>query len=463
MLSVYALLAALAVGAFFLIRWIGEGPAPIAAAEPDSVPTVATSASSHTLPRLLGGLIGVIVLARLLGLVLQRFGQPRVIGEVIAGIVLGPSILGRVSPEGMTFLFPAETLPILSAIAQLGVILYMFLVGLELNANLLRSRAHTTVMISHASIAAPFLCGAALALWLFRGFAPAGVSFTSFALFLGLAMAITAFPVLARILTDRGMERSELGVMALSCAAADDVTAWCLLAVVVGVAQTNLLGAASTILLSLAYVAVMFCLVRPLLRTWFASDNENAGKQTTPRSDVTAGILVAVLASALVTDLIGIHALFGAFLMGAIIPHDSRLAQSFRGKLEDVVTILLMPMFFAYTGMRTQIGLLSQPTDWLICGVIILAASLGKLGGSYAAARYTGLDWRTSASLGVLMNTRGLMELIVLNIGLDLGILSPSLFAMMVLMALATTLATTPLLNWLLPAERLSATRPVPA
>lgn len=457
LLGIYALLAALAVGAFFGIRWIGESNStavPVAASElPAGLP-----ANSHALAHLLGGLIGITLLARLLGLLLHRFGQPRVVGEVIAGIVLGPSLLGRVSPEAMQFLFPSTTLPILSMIAQVGIILYMFLVGLELNAGLLRKRAHATVMISHASIAAPFVCGAALALWLFRDFAPAGVPFTSFALFMGLAMAITAFPVLARILTDRGMERSELGVVALSCAAADDVTAWCLLAVVVGVAQANWVGAITTIGLALAYVAIMYCLVRPLLCARLGTD-----EHAPPRSDVVATILVAVLASALLTDLIGIHALFGAFLMGAIIPHDSQLARSFRGKLEDVVTILLLPTFFAYTGMRTQIGLLTQPSDWLICGAIILVATLGKLGGSYAAARFTGLDRRTSAALGVLMNTRGLMELIVLNIGLDLGILSPSLFAMMVLMALATTIATTPILNWLAPSHELASTPALPA
>lgn len=458
MLGIYLLLAALAVAAFFLIRWIGESDRP-AAAVVAAAQLPAAPVDSHALAHLLGGLIGITVLARLLGMLLHRFGQPRVIGEVIAGIVLGPSLLGRVSPEAMHFLFPTQTLPILSAIAQVGIILYMFLVGLELNSDLLRARAHTTVMISHASIAVPFVCGAALALWLVKDFAPAGVPFTSFALFMGLAMAITAFPVLARILTDRGMERTELGVVALSCAAADDVTAWCLLAIVVGVAQTNLVGAVTTVALALAYVAIMFYLVRPLLLRSSIKQDADAP----PRSDVIAAVLVAVLASALLTDLIGIHALFGAFLMGAIIPHDSQLARSFRGKLEDVVTILLLPTFFAYTGMRTQIGLLSEPADWFVCGVIILVATVGKLGGSYAAARFTGLDRRTSAALGVLMNTRGLMELIVLNIGLDLGILSPGLFAMMVLMALATTIATTPLLNWLSPSHELSTAPPLPS
>lgn len=440
MLAVYVLLAALAVGGFFLIRWVGES------GQTTAVGTLATAKAekpaSHAVAHLLGGLVVVIVLARGLGVVLRQMGQPRVIGEVIAGIVLGPSILGRISPETMEFIFPGTVQPLLNAIAQIGVILYMFLVGLELNASVLKERAHTTVMISHASIAAPFLLGAVLALWLFQGYAPAGIPFTSFAMFLGLAMAITAFPVLARILTDRGMERSELGMVALSCAAADDVTAWCLLAVVVGVAKANLLGAMTTILLALAYVAIMLCLVRPVVQRWAVQ-----GRAAAPTSDVIALSLVGVLASALMTDLIGIHALFGAFLFGAIMPHDSHLARAFRGKLEDVVTILLMPAFFAYTGLRTQIGLISAPADWVVCGTVIAVAILGKLGASFAAARYTGLDWRASAALGILMNTRGLMELIVLNIALDLGIISPALFAMMVLMALVTTMMTNPLLN----------------
>lgn len=442
MLAVYVLIVAASVGAFFLIRWIGESESGAA-----TLPGVSAQKSipaPHTLPHLLGALIAVIALSRLLGALLRRVGQPRVIGEVIAGIVLGPSIFGRVSPDAMNFLFPSAILPTLGTIAQLGVILYMFLVGLHLNSALLRSRAHATVLMSHASIVVPFLLGAALALGLFQGYAPDGISFTSFSLFLGLAMAITAFPVLARILTDRGMERSELGVMALSCAAVDDVTAWCLLAFVVGIAQGNLVGAATTIFLAGAYVVLMLAIVRPLMQYWFNNEQESRSKR-----EVFAVILAGVLASSLLTDAIGIHALFGAFLLGAIIPHDSQVAQAARGKLEDVVTVLLLPTFFAYTGMRTQIGLLSETSDWIVCGMIILVATAGKFGGSLLAARFAGLDWRTSASLGILMNTRGLMELIVLNIGLDLGILSPRLFAMMIVMALVTTMATTPILNLL--------------
>lgn len=438
----YTLMLLAAVGLFLVIRWFGEK----AGIETRTLPVGASSLKPkvETLPHVLGALVAIIVTGRALGAVFLRLGQPRVIGEVIAGIFLGPSFLGRVSPDAMAFVLPASVAPFLGVIAQLGVILYMFLVGLELNAELLRSRAHTTVAISHASIVAPFLMGSGLALWLYPRLAPAGVPFTSFALFMGAAMAITAFPVLARILTDRGMERTELGVIALSCAAADDVTAWCLLAFVVGVAQSELAGALTTAGLAVGYIAVMFVVVRSWAKRWLSETDESR-----LTSGITAWVLVGLLASSLITEAIGIHAVFGAFLLGAVIPHDSAVARAFRHKLEDVVTILLLPAFFAYTGMRTQIGLVSSLTEWLICAVIIVVATAGKFGGTIAAARLTGLDWRTSASLGILMNTRGLMELIVLNIGLDLGVISPTLFAMMVLMALATTIATTPILTTL--------------
>lgn len=445
------LLLVLAVAGFMGIRQIGDvlpSAGPSSPAGPSAVRSTETvSVSPHILPRVLTALVVVIITSRILGTLFQYIGQPRVIGEVVAGILLGPSLLGRISPDGMDLLFPTRIMPFLSVLAQLGVILYMFLVGLELNSELLRSRAAATLAISNASIIAPFLLGAILALWLFPGFAPAGVPFSSFAMFLGLAMAITAFPVLARILSDRNMVNSELGAMALSCAAAGDVTAWCLLALIVGAANADLTVALRTVVLTLCYMAMMFVIVRPVLTRRFS---DSSGARVT--SGVTAWVLVAVLVSSLITEAIGIHALFGAFLLGAVIPHDSQAARHFQQKLEDVVSILLLPAFFAWAGLRTEIGLLSQPSDWLFCLVIILVATLGKFGGTLAAARLTGFGWRTSASLGILMNTRGLMELIVLNIGLDLGVISPVLFAMMVLMALVTTVITTPILRWLHPA-----------
>lgn len=444
--TVYILLLVAAGVGFFIIRYFGEKlAAQPSISSPAAIPSV-TLPQSDLLPQVLVALVVVISVARLLGFICQRLGQPRVIGEVIAGIALGPSLFGRIAPDAMAFVFPSAVSPILGILAQLGVILYMFLVGLELNSGLLRSRAHVTVAISHASIIGPFLLGAALALTAYSSYAPTGVTFTSFALFLGVAMSITAFPVLARILTDLRLDKTELGVIALSCAAADDVTAWCLLAFVVGVTKADVYGALMTVILAGCYIGVMFGVIRPLMMRCLAP-LKNAELSV----NVTAWVLVAVLASAVMTEVIGIHAIFGAFLLGAVIPHDSHIARSFRQKLEDVVSILLLPTFFAYTGTRTQIGLLSEWSDWWFCSLIILVATLGKFGGTLVASRFTGLDWRTSASLGILMNTRGLMELIVLNIGLDLGVISPTLFAMMVLMALVTTIATTPVLRMLLP------------
>jgi Kef-type K+ transport system membrane component KefB len=379
----------------------------------------------------------------MLAAALQNLGQPPVIGEVLAGILLGPSIFGWFGYEASPLL-PHNVAPFLSIIAQLGVILYMFLVGLEFNPGHLRSHVHAAVAISHASIIVPFLLGAVLALGLFSHLAPDGTSFTSFSLFMGVALAVTAFPVLARILTDRGISQTELGVLALSCAAVDDVTAWCLLAFISGVVRSEAANAVYVVGMSLVYVGGMLLLVRPVAAR-LISRVDGKGLSATAVAIVFASLLL----SALVTETIGIHAVFGAFLLGVIIPHDSHIAQSLKGGLEQVVLVLLLPAFFAYTGMRTQIGLVSGWENWLICALIVVVASLGKFGGSLAAARLAGLDSRMSTSLGILMNTRGLMELIVLNIGLDLGVISPTLFAMMVLMALATTLATSPLLSWL--------------
>jgi Kef-type K+ transport system membrane component KefB len=326
------------------------------------------------------------------------------------------------------------------------VILYMFLIGLELNPAVLRGRAGATFAISHASIVFPFLLGAALALVLYPQLSTSDVPFTSFALFVGVATSITAFPVLARILTDLRMQKTSLGIVALSCAATNDVTAWCLLAFVVGVAQAQVGGAVLVLALTLAYIAFMFLVVRPIATRFVARFEEVL---LTP--GIIALVFAALLLSALTTAAIGVHALFGAFLLGAIIPHDSTIARAFTRKLEDLVTVLLLPAFFAFTGMRTQIGLLASGEEWLVCGLIILVATAGKFGGTLAAARLTGTGWRDATALGLLMNTRGLMELIALNIGLDLRVISPALFAMMVVMALVTTMATSPLLNlvWL--------------
>lgn len=438
----YSAVLLLAIGALFLIFRYGEN----LVAPPATVATAAmamTTAKNETFLQLLIALTAVIGAGLLLAKVFAYLGQPPVIGEVMAGIVLGPSLLG---PELSARILPPSVAPFLSIIAQLGVLLYMFTVGLELHADLIKRRAHATVITSHASIVAPFLLGALLALLLYPRLATADVPFTSFALFMGVAMSITAFPVLARILTDRGMIKTELGVIALSCAAIDDVTAWCLLAFVVGVAQTQLSAAFTVVGWTLLYLALMLLVVRPLLTRFLARWEHSE----LPRTGV-ALIFIALLLSALATEAIGIHAIFGAFLFGAFIPHDSIVARTFTQHLGSVVSVLLLPAFFAFTGMRTRIDLVSGMDQWIFCGLIIVVATLGKFGGTTIAARLTGLAWRPAMALGTLMNTRGLMELIVLNIGLDLGVISPTLFAMMVIMALVTTIITAPVLRWIMP------------
>ncbi len=320
-------------------------------------------------------------------------------------------------------------------IAQVGVILYMFVVGLELNTSMLREKGHAAVAISHASVVVPFVMGSLLALFVYPRLGTTGASFTTFAMFFGVSLSVTAFPVLARILTDREMTQSALGSVALACAATDDATAWCLLALAVGVAQSSVGVAVLTIGLTMAFVLVMLFVARPVLMRFCCHYDRKQPARLKPNP--IAFVLLALLLSALATEAIGIHALFGAFLLGVIIPHDSRIAREFVTKLQDIVSILFLPAFFAYTGMRMQIALVSGGTNVLICLVIIAVATLGKFGGSALAARACGMPWREASAIGILMNTRGLMELIVLNIGLDLGVISPTLFAMMVIMALS--------------------------
>jgi Kef-type K+ transport system membrane component KefB len=405
--------------------------------------SAAARANAGDLLHVLLALVVVIATARGLGSIFRGAHQPPVVGEIIAGILLGPSLLGRLAPGASAYLFPPAVGPFLNIIAQVGVILYMFLVGLELDPALLRKRGHATVAISHASIIAPFLLGALIALLLYPRLSTSDVPFTCFSLFLGVSMSVTAFPVLARILTDRKIHKTRMGAIALTCAAVDDVTAWCMLAFVVSVATAHKTGAVTTLAMALGYIILMLVVIRPAM-VRLSLVYGNRGRLT---QGVLAAIFVALLLSASATELIGIHAVFGAFALGAMIPHDSGMARELTDRLEDIVIVLLLPAFFAYTGLRTQIGLVSGWDQWMICALIVLVASAGKFGGSAFAARVTGLKWRDSAALGVLMNTRGLMELIVLNIGLEMKVISPTLFAMLVIMALVTTFATTPILH----------------
>lgn len=386
----------------------------------------------------------VIAVARICSVIFQKTGQPAVMGEIVAGILLGPSLLGTVAPGVSAFLFPQASLGNLQMLSQTGLILFMFVIGMELDTDLLRKKAGPAVVISHASIIFPYGLGVGLSYFLYKSYVSPGVHFYSFALFMGIAMSITAFPVLARIIRERGLTHTRLGAIAIACAAADDVTAWCLLAIVIAVVKAgSVAGSLYVLLLSVVYVLLMFFVIKPLLKKILMR------RFTDPviRYSTPAFVFIIMLLSAWCCEVIGIHALFGAFLAGVIMPSQNDLRHRMISRIEDVALVLLLPLFFVFTGLRTQIGLLNDVSLWLVCLVIIAVAIAGKFGGSALAARYTGENLKDSLMIGALMNTRGLVELVVLNIGYDLGILSPQVFTMMVLMALVTTFMTTPLLN----------------
>jgi len=390
----------------------------------------------------------VIGLSRIVGLACRWVNQPLVIGEIIAGIMLGPSLFGLVAPGLAAAVFSPETIPYLNVLSQVGLIFFMFLIGLELDPKYLKNNLDVAILTSNVSIIVPFSLAIVLSLWLYPLVSNASVSFTAFALFLGSALSITAFPVLARIITENNLQGTRLGTLALTCAAVDDVTAWCLLALSIAVTRTNsMAGAVPTIILSLLYIGFMLTAGRWFLQR-LATIYERNGRLT---QLMLAGIYAGVVASALITELIGIHLIFGAFLLGAVMPKNPGLVRELAQKTEDFVLIFLLPIFFAYSGLRTQIGLLDKAELWGICLAILVMAIAGKYVGTYFAARASGINKREASALGWLMNTRGLTELIVLNIGLSLGVISPLLFTMLVIMALVTTFMTSPLLEWTYP------------
>jgi Kef-type K+ transport system membrane component KefB len=399
----------------------------------------------HPLAVLIIQLMAIVLTARVFGYWATRLGQPPVVGEIVAGLALGPSLLGWSWPAASHFLFPSPSLGTLQLFSQVGVILFMFVAGLELDTSHLRHRAHAAVAVSHVSIVLPFLLGVSLALAMYSSYAPAGVPFHAFALFMGIAMSITAFPVLARILSDQGLMATPIGSTAVTCAAVDDVTAWTLLAMVVAIAtQGAALGVLVTIaVLAIAFVLVMLYVVRPWLTALF---DRPAGETALTRERV-AIVLAVVFGAALFTEALGVHALFGAFVAGVCMPPMPDVRDQLRERLESFATVFLLPVFFVFTGLRTELGLLTDVSGWMMAGVIIVVATVGKLGGSMLAARITGMDWSSAFTLGALMNTRGLMELVALNVGYELGVLSPRLFTMMVLMALVTTAMTGPLVQ----------------
>jgi Kef-type K+ transport system membrane component KefB len=448
-----AILAVFGLG-LWLILSIGSNLRPSPALIDDSNTAISATKSGgkgvlrlnerSPLSVLLLQIIVIIVVARLFASLFRRIGQPPVMGEMVAGIALGPSLLGLLWPQASTFLFPTISMTTLGVLSQIGVVLFMFIVGVELDLQHLRERASSAILVSHASIVVPFLLGAALALGLYPFLATPNTTFTQFGLFMGIAMSITAFPVLARILQDRGLSQSTLGTTALTCASVDDATAWCILAFVI--ATVNASGFASsvvTLALTLVFVITMLFVIKPHAATLI----NRRVKDVRSSRLMMAGVLAFALSCAWFTETIGIHALFGGFLAGVVMPSSTSVQTFLKERIEAFSSAALLPLFFVFTGLRTQITLLNDVWSWLICLAIIFVAVAGKLGGSMLAARWTRMSWRDSFALGALMNTRGLMELVVLNIGYDLGILSARIFVMLVIMALATTFMTAPLLS----------------
>lgn len=397
----------------------------------------------------------VLVAARVMGALFRLMGQPQVVGEMAAGILLGPSFMGWIAPEFSAKVFPVASLANLGAVSQVGLLLFMFIVGLEFDPKLLRGRGNAAVVTSHASIVAPFFLGSLLAIYLYPRLSDDSVGFTGFALFLGAAMSVTAFPVLARILSEQNLLRTRVGAVTIACAAIDDVTAWAILAVVIAIVRASEAHVPLWVTLagSVVYVMVMVWGVRRALQ-WFERRHEQLGR--VDQTAMTVAFL-GLLASAWITEELGIHALFGAFCFGAIMPKSKHFVHQLNDKLEDLTVLFLLPLFFANAGLRTQIGLVQGAEMWGYFGLIMLVAVAGKFGGSTIAARVSGLNWREAGALGILMNTRGLMELVILTIGIELGVISPALFAMMVFMALLTTCMTTPILQVLYPLRLLRA------
>jgi Kef-type K+ transport system membrane component KefB len=434
----------------------GRGLTAPPAAEAAKAAGIAFKAVSPLdLPRLVLQLGVILLLSRVVGALFRRIGQPQVMGEMIAGLLLGPSVFGALAPGMSAALFPVSSLDYLQAFSQVGLVLFMFVVGLSLNHRDLHGYGQAAVLISHVSIAAPFFLGALAALAIYPRFSSANVPFHGFALFMGAAMSITAFPVLARILAEKNLLRTRLGSMTIACAAVDDVTGWCVLAYIVMLVRVSAASTPAwmTVAGSVVYLAVMLTVVTRIVPR-FEQHFRKHGKLS---ENVSAAILLLLLASALCTELLGIHLLFGAFLAGAIMPKEHDFVEYLKHRYESLTVTLLMPLFFAYTGLRTTFGSVSGIEMWLYTGLALAVAVSGKLGGCLAAGRIAGMPWRDSAALGILMNTRGLMQLIILNVGLDIGVISPSVFTMMVVVALSTTFMTTPLLDAVYRAPKLTA------
>jgi len=404
-------------------------------------------------------IVVIMVMARCVGLLFRKFHQPQVIGEIVAGLLLGPSLLGHIAPSLSAQLFSPSSLGYLNSLSQIGLLLFMFLVGLELDLKKLHTLGRAAVIISQVSIIVPFISGVLIAFFLYPRLSDGSARFLIFALFIGVAMSVTAFPVLARILTERKLLSTEVGIVTIACAAVDDVTAWCILAGIIALLRSE--GGQFSLLLTLGglvfYLIVMIYVVSPLLRRIepsYLRDGLN--------HDIVAVIILLLLASSLTTEYLGIHALFGAFFAGVVSPKNKEFVREVSARFEPLTVVMLLPLFFALTGLRTNVGLISGVTMWFYFFMIIFVAVASKWGGAMIAARFNGMTWRESAAIGILMNTRGLVGLVILNIGLDIGVLSPTLFSMMVMMALITTFMATPLSHWVYPGRILGNTSEIP-
>ena len=398
----------------------------------------------HPLTILLIQIIAVLLMVRLFGYLFNYMGQPGVIGEIVAGIVLGPSVLGLFFPDVFNFLFPASSLTNLELLSQVGLILFMFVIGMELDFSVLKNKINETLVISHAGILVPFFLGILSSYWIYEKYAASQTAFLPFSLFIGISMSITAFPVLARIIQERNMTKTPLGTLAIASAANDDVTAWCLLAIVIAIAKAGTFASALYgVGLTILYIVIMFTVVRPFLK----KVGEVYANQEAINKTFVAFILLILIISSCTTEIIGIHALFGAFMAGAVMPSNLGFRKVMMEKVEDISLVFFLPLFFAFTGLRTQIGLINSPELWGVCALLVTVAIVGKLGGCSIASRLVGESWKDSLTIGTLMNTRGLMELVALNIGYEMGVLPPSIFVILVIMALVTTFMTTPLLH----------------
>ncbi len=400
----------------------------------------------------------ILLFCQAVGMVAKRLGQPQVVAEMIAGVLLGPSLLGLFWPELSGRLFPKESMKVLFPVSQLGLAGYMFVVGLEFRMDIIQRRLKSAVAVSMAGMLAPFVLGAILG-WYFRehtALFPEKTSRLEAMIFLGASMCITAFPMLARIIHFKGLAGTVMGTVALGAGALDDAAAWCLLALVLASFDGDLTHAAINIGGGAGYVTVAFAVIRPLMARW-ARGVETRGVL----SDREFVVCLALMAlGAWFTDAIGLHAVFGAFVMGAAMPRGV-VSRSLIERVQPLNVALLLPLFFTYSGLNTQIGLLDSLFLWLMAGLILFAAILGKGVACWFGARVTGIPNREALGIGTLMNARGLMELIIINIGLQRGIISPALFATLVIMAVVTTLMASPIFEWLVGRRKPETSSPV--